>query len=364
MTHHRTRRPSLFAIVALVVVSGFANVSSAHAERPSISDLINQLDSQRLADREEASQKLAEMDITLDMARRANVSIESLSAEQRSRLDQALYQRFKRVPRAGLGVQFDTTFVQGVRLQAVTPTFPAAGILMPGDVVLKAQGVGFASYINQQAWQSFRRRILSFEPGEEMSMVIKRGQRTLDLNVPLGSYADLGTTTPLVDDDLSAAWSLRRSRLGFELRDPGRIKVADQTTPWPPMTPLDQTRLTPELGLIAGGAPGARPTLRIDQLSRRLKQRLVAQSRIVIREANPRQGGAAVGLRTTVPQNNQRQLLIRQVSQWQAIRDDAQRRASNPALNERDRSQAAQQMVRAQMQLTLIQQRLDAIDQR
>lgn len=316
--------------------------------------LIDKLGAPALDVREEATQTLIKSETSFETIDRAEIDVSALTAEQRSRLDRVWYERFKRTPRAGLGVAFDTQFQGGVRLASVEANFPAAAFLQPLDRILSAEGASFAPFVTQQAWQAFRHRILSFDPGQTIPITILRRNNQIKMSVPLGAYSDLGRATPLSDQDYAAAWEFRRSRIGFALRDDGRIAAPASGRSWPVMTPLDRVRREPELGMIAGGAPGARPVIRLQEIAKVVRAQIMAPTNTVIRQTNPRR---IVGQANIDPRKN-RAIVLQQIDQWEQIRAQARARAEDPSLDAVERTRWAQQVVRAEEQLAMMRQRL------
>ena len=363
------RRPKLLAL-SIAVATAAASVGSdalgQQSEDPR--SLISSLDAQTLVKREQATRRLIEIGLSAEDLASTGVDPASLSAEQRMRLDAVLFERFRSEPRAGLGVQFDPGFPIGVRLQLVVPNFPAARVLLAGDIIEQAEGAVLTGTISQQAWLSLRHRILAHDPGEAMRMVIRRDGRALTIDVPLGSYADLGNAAPLTPEDLAAAWDVRREALGFSLRDPGRIAPPNTGEPWIRMTPADESRLTPNIGLIAGGTPGARAPRRLDAInaaarradSFRIQQQ--QQNRVI------RQGDGQVVVQIGPQPADQpeavRRNFIMQIQQWESVRNDARDRALDPALTDLQRAQLAAQLTRAEDQLAVLRQRLAELDNR
>ncbi len=368
----RGRRPGVrtTAIAAAVAVIAVAPAPRTAIGQPSydIRSLIASLDAPTIVEREQATRRLVEIGLSAEDLQMSGVDPTSLNAEQRMRLDAALFERFRSEPRAGLGVQFDQGFPTGVRLQLVVPNFPASRVLLAGDIIEQADGALLTGTISQQAWLSLRHRILAHEPGETMRMVIRRDGRAQTIDVPLGSYSDLGNAAPLTPEDLAAAWDVRREAVGFLLRDPGRIAPPNTGDPWSRMTPADESRLLPNLGLIAGGTPGARAPRRLDAInaaarraeSFRLQQQ--QQHRVI------RQGDGQIVVQIGPQPANQpealRRNLIMQIQQWESVRNDARDRAMDPALTDLQRAQLAAQLTRAEDQLAVLRQRLVELDNR
>lgn len=320
--------------------------------------LIAQLDAPTLDAREQATQTLIKAETSFETVAQAGIDVSALTAEQRSRLDRVWFERFKRTPRAGLGVAFDAQFQGGVRLASVEANFPAAAFLQPLDRILSAEGASFAPFVTQQAWQAFRHRILSFDPGDTIPVSILRRNNQIKMSVPLGAYSDLGRAPPLSDQDYASAWEFRRSRIGFALRDEGRIAASMSGKNWPVMTPLDRVRRSPEMGLLAGGSPGTRPVIRLEEIAKIVRAQINATSNTTIREANPRR---AAGPGKIMDPRKDRTVVLQQIDQWEQIRSEARARAEDQSLDASERTRWAQQVVNAEEQLALMRQRLALI---
>ncbi|RMH25791.1 MAG: hypothetical protein D6693_08450 [Planctomycetota bacterium] len=364
----RTPSPRL-ALVALVAALANLSASAPAGAQPDAASrasevrrLVDQLGADTFSSREAATRALAEMRVGPADLSAAGVEIASLSAEQRARLESALFEQFASTSRAGLGVQFDGAFASGVRLSRVIPEFPAAAVLMPGDVVERADGAPLTlTGVGTQPWLPLRYRILSHDPGETMPMVIRRGGRRLTVDVPLGRYEDLGNAQPVSDRDLAAAWSYRLQRMGLTLRDAGRLAAtptADGQSVWVPMPNADQTGLRPETGLIPGGRGGNRAPRRRAELAGAGR---ATSTQIVLR---PGQAQVRVIQPQAVPQNMSRASLVRQIEQVSAWLDAAVAAASDPGLSPHDRADAADRVVQARERLAQLQRQLALIDER
>ncbi|GEM_PF-4730023 len=133
-----------------------------------------------------------------------------LSPEQRARLSLVSVQRFRRESLAGLGVQFGNQGRGAVHIQAVIPGFPAAELLRAGDVILSVGEDLSAGLIGGR--DDLRAEILSRRPGEIMPVLVRRGTRTIELDLPLGSYANLQGAAMLDDETIRAAMTRRSDR--------------------------------------------------------------------------------------------------------------------------------------------------------
>lgn len=349
------------AIGAAALITAMA-VSPSHAGASELAPLIKDLDAPDLETRNAAMHRLIELETPLDKLSEELRSFE-LTAEQRTRIDRAMFERFQRTPRAGMGVAFDGQFVQGVRLASVEPNFPAAKLLQPLDVITSVEGTSFNSQHTQMAWQSLRQRILSFDPGQKIPMEIRRGEQRLSVEVPLGSYEDLERASIITDDDYASAWAYRRARMGVDLRDAPRIEAPRDAAVWSPMTPLDQFKMEPNLGLLAGGTPNARPAVRLADMAQIARRNVAVQSRIAVRDVQvaPRpvvapQDPDAVKLQA----QTRRELLRQQIQQWEQNLIQYRIRAADPALTEKDRSQWAQRAMDAEARLAALREIFNA----
>lgn len=282
--HHRTapRRAAAAALLALAVT--LAAGGAGHAQRPQQEEvrefisreaaehsptelprLIALLDSPEFMKRQEASATIIADDrITITMIEAA-LAREDLSPEQRLRLRHIQKHRFETTPRAGMGVQFATQLLpHRVVLLATIPPFKSTEFLQTGDIIESADGVPLRSI---RAFDLIRTIILSHDPGEELPLVVRRGEERLELRVPLGRYSDLNNTIPLDPADLERAWRARLARTpdpGREILDPG-VPMED----WAQMEQDDRERraardadaartglaAVPPRIVIAGGRP-------------------------------------------------------------------------------------------------------------
>jgi hypothetical protein len=171
-------------------------------------ELIARLDSPVFAAREQAAYDLlAREDLTVDEAE-VELARPDLSAEQRLRLEWVALERFRRGPRAALGIKFMSEREGSVRVQEVVPGFHAAATLMPGDEIVEADGLK----ILRQS--TFRAAILSHAPKDIMRLTVVRGDQRLPVEVELGSFESLAGGVGPRESDILAAWNLRRVRNG------------------------------------------------------------------------------------------------------------------------------------------------------
>lgn len=202
-----------------------------------------------------------------------------LTREQEVRLTACLRERFFSSRRAAMGIQFGPVLGTGVAINAVFPGFPAKdqNLLQPGDVVVSMEGLPLIDRADEVAMSTFRRMVVSRDPGDVLRLVIRRPMGPinpglpgavpnpaqpdiqgefveLDLVVPLGSFDALPQQTTIEPQVMQQAWQLRLERMGLGgsrvpvLSDDGAstddhlVRIADQTR-----------RGRPEL--IAAGTP-------------------------------------------------------------------------------------------------------------
>lgn len=155
----------------------------------------------------------------------------AMLAEQRARVLTTLRDRFLRSERAAVGISMETV-EEGVRISQLHEPFPARAILQPNDVILEISGRRLALDPRDPLTPTARLQIeiLAHSPGERARMRIQRADETLELDVPLGSRADLPAPpapTFGVSDAMDAAWRARMQRLGVaESTEPPIVALA------------------------------------------------------------------------------------------------------------------------------------------
>lgn len=178
-----------------------------------INDIVTDLDSDDFATREGATHQL-DTPLVSVKALLQELARKDLSAEQRKRLERAGYARFERQERAAMGVQFSrSSFLPGAGVTIDHPTdgFDSARVLMAGDVLRSIDGI----IVNNQI--EARPIIISFEPGDEVTVVVDRAGETKSLQMRLGNFKDLlraGGT--LSSADKRRAWEYRMVRAGVQ----------------------------------------------------------------------------------------------------------------------------------------------------
>lgn len=194
-----------------------------------VNQLIDQLGAHAWIDRDIATLELASYaaELTLDDLEHA-LQDQTLSNEQRSRLVHACLERFKALPKGGLGVAFGTVRVGAVEVQPIenNPEFPASAMLIPGDAIAKVDGELLSSS------SDLRAHILSRLPGEIIPVTIIRNKAIINLDLPLGSYSKLAGPAQLDDALAMRALELRWARKGIVISHPDEIGNAIDQERW------------------------------------------------------------------------------------------------------------------------------------
>lgn len=242
--------------------------------RPPLEELIERLDAPVLAAREQATRDLLNRR-DLELAEvEALQRRPDLSPEQWLRLERVALGLFDRGPRAALGIQFSPDGGPGSRIIALVDGFAAARLLQVGDLILRVDGMP----VTGQA--VLRAAILSHAPGETLALTIDRAGERLDLDIPLGSFANLGPAASPRPSDLLAAWSLRRARSGESLvsdpvvPSPG-AEAADSPERGSPAWEALYARGDGADGLVVGGQPRESADLSLTRLAALDASRLI-----------------------------------------------------------------------------------------
>lgn len=201
--------------------SGAAKRAAAAAVR----ELMKGLDSDSFKERQSALAKLRQ-DHNITLAAIEEVLSEltrdkSLTPEQGLRLHSAAFERFVASPRAAMGVQFSFQDVsnEGVEINAPIEGFDSAKVLQAGDIIKEIDG---RLIFNQS---DMRAAIVSYAPGDLVTLKLTREGMPLTAHLKMGSYDDLrtrenmgagnfgGGRADLDPATLSEAWQLRCERL-------------------------------------------------------------------------------------------------------------------------------------------------------
>ncbi|HMN42507.1 MAG TPA: hypothetical protein PKE29_16825 [Phycisphaerales bacterium] len=230
--------------------------------RPTFDRLVADLASANFAARQAASTTLATNEqFTLEMLESALKSPD-LTLEARYRLFGIARQRFFRSPRAALGFKFGGQLRDRVVVGETFPNFASFKVLQIGDMIVGADGMKIEGPGGQAMLQSI---IISHDPGEIIHLTIRRGPQKLDLDIPLGKFADLDNAgAGLFEDRLARAWRIRsQSRMGANVEP---VRVDGPTPPWMPAADDAQRKLDAAmrreanvvpLQIVGGGMPRA-----------------------------------------------------------------------------------------------------------
>lgn len=193
----------------MTVLAGAAAVAGAQDGGPDpFPELVERLGSASWVEREQATETIGTSDaFGLDQIEAA-LRRDDLSGEQRARLERAAVNRFRFEPLGGLGVSFGQASEGAVRIASVVEGFPAAAVLRVGDLITSVGG----QIIRSQ--DHLRAEILSRRPGESLPVMVRRGAGVVELDLPLGEYANLQDAAALDDETVRQALALRRTREG------------------------------------------------------------------------------------------------------------------------------------------------------
>lgn len=176
-----------------------------------ITSYVTALDSDDFSIRENAERQLDTPAVTVKTIAK-QLARKDLSLEQRGRLERIGFGRFEKQERAAMGVQFSrSSFMPGAGVTIERPTegFDSARVLMAGDVLKSIDGLPVLSQ------SEARPIIVSFEPGQEVTVVVERGTETKTLQMKLGSFKDLRSAgASLSVSDKRRAWEYRLVREG------------------------------------------------------------------------------------------------------------------------------------------------------
>lgn len=178
--------------------------------KPEASRLIADLAAPDFAAREAASRALAGGALELGELE-AQLGRGDLLPEQRARLLVAGRALFGTSDRGALGVQFDTTALEGTVIAQVLPGFPANATLKPRDRIKRISGVRVDAPDAVGRQRGVRPMVVARDPGEEVLMLIEREGQEVEVPVKLGRFRDLNNASLPSSYDLDEAWAVRRS---------------------------------------------------------------------------------------------------------------------------------------------------------
>ncbi len=276
---NRTGRIALLGLVVAIVASpADADTPAPIDARTRLASIIRSFDSPDLTERLGASDRIAaDPELTLALLEESLRDAEGgkLSAEQLLRLDQAAFARFCRESRAAMGVQYSQldTLIDGVEISAPLDGFDAKRVLQPGDVIRRID----STVVRRQ--NDLRAAILSYSPGDEVSLEVLRRGEPVTLRLRMGNFDDLDARNAAVPlpgggarirpqamaragfdaRTLQRAWAVRRQRVGGGLAG-AAMPVAFEAAPSRPAANLlarvQDGRLVRIEPADAGGRPG------------------------------------------------------------------------------------------------------------
>ncbi len=297
-------------ILFVGLVSTIALAGAAVSVPDSIEEALSMMDSDLLADREAGERAMANAPgVTLADIEQLAQSLDR-SPEQRHRLRQVARRLFDSRLLAGMGVQFQGFSDEGVIIGDTIEGFPARDVLLPLDMIQACNGEPMRTQ------DDLRWAILSRDPGDVIRLTVKRRSGIVELDVALGSFADLPNAIRPTSVDLAFAFAVRWQRvvgvpqshtrpLGGDMtvEEWARVEagqITESTGPLWPMTRESASRMVafggrPRSALAArqaladfsepyiqGGAEGARMTTIaeiVDQMRSLNRQRIVVDQR-------------------------------------------------------------------------------------
>lgn len=251
--------PAVADTPASLVGAGGAGGASGAGAVTTLEQLVGKLNSESIAERQAAGESISSNGSFTLPDLEAILRKPGLPVESRLRLLPIARARFDEQPRTALGVEFDLSTSRSV-IRRTIATFPAHGILQPGDEIVSVAGQRVATttegrdgrglqqfngrFVNQWGINPIRPHIVCRDPGTKVRMqIIRRGPESLvmnngrnfvqgpngqliiepdfrpgankpdpdpiELEVPLGRFSDLANTQPLTAWDLAEAWRLR-----------------------------------------------------------------------------------------------------------------------------------------------------------
>lgn len=185
-------------------------------------ELAQMLDDNDYAARERAESLLLSRD-DVPLGTIETLLKEPRSAEAVMRLERAGFNRFSRTPRGALGVQFDSSAVGRTVIENTTPGFDSGRVLKPGDEIIAIEGEAvvndFTTEFGFSNRNPIRPMVISRDPGQRITISVKRRGEVMDFQVELGSFDRLrvpnlgGLGQSLDERELMAGWTNRLKRL-------------------------------------------------------------------------------------------------------------------------------------------------------
>ncbi|QQS08851.1 MAG: PDZ domain-containing protein [Phycisphaerales bacterium] len=195
---------------------------AAPAAKPPTFDLetlVAQLDSPALTDRQKAGDSLHAQSLVVLMGL---LTRDSLTLEQRTRLELTARSKFMQGPRAALGVRWNANDPGGATILSTEPAFDCSKVLQAGDIIVRIGDVDIA------AVGSLPPAILSYSPDDRVEIRFLRNDKKCVGTVIMGDFRTLANQRlpNQVDFNLATAWLLYRDRtLKGSTRDEAPIAI-------------------------------------------------------------------------------------------------------------------------------------------
>lgn len=222
------------ATVAAALLASSAGAATLAPDEFTVEGIVARMDDATYAEREAATDQLmallsaAESTGSPMVERVLERGLLQLAAspettlEQSARLLTPIRKRWEMGPHGAIGIQFGDLNAPGATIGRTVPGFPAhdLGLIKAGDVITHIDGQelnGGLSAIpgfNRQTY-TLRKLVISRDPGEVLKLRILRAGAVIEVDVPLGTWEQLGNGPQIEPETLEAAWALRLSRAGF-----------------------------------------------------------------------------------------------------------------------------------------------------
>lgn len=191
--------------------------------------LIEQLGSEHWIDRDLAMRDLGLFadEFSLEDFERA-LTDPNLTLDQQYRLRALCANRFADHPKGGLGITFGPAVVGAIEVVPMEPNdaFPASKILNPGDRI---------AMVDQMLLRNtgdLRAHILSRDPNELLPVLVYRGKKLIEFDLPLGAYDRLTGAAMLEPKVAREALALRWSRRGVSIAQPDIVGIEITDEQW------------------------------------------------------------------------------------------------------------------------------------
>ncbi|MBX3351790.1 MAG: PDZ domain-containing protein [Phycisphaeraceae bacterium] len=222
-----------------------------------LTEVLAQLSSEDYAQREVATQLLANVAMWDERALAEACATVDLCPEARVRVREALYSRFAASPGPAVGISMSPErSVNGVVILSVMQNYPASRVLRANDVLMRIGDVDLRADPTNQRVQEV---IASYQPGDRVPMTILRDEREIVVEVELGQFANLDPNLSQRNEMiLRQAWNLRSRRLGLSDDEAAAVAPAVSLFDW--RRAAQRASLVRQgTGMVAGGEPAPVP---------------------------------------------------------------------------------------------------------